>query len=103
MFIVQPLNRIGVRSWIIVMSHNCTILTPLNFIRGTICIHVLLKGICNFGITKYWYIRLQNTHICTIIFILQVNEGHLFAKMDYECRMNGAEFLAYPPVVAGKL
>lgn len=25
----------------------------------------------------------------------------LFAKIDYECRLRGAEFLAYPPVVAG--
>ncbi|CAL1532454.1 unnamed protein product [Lymnaea stagnalis] len=31
----------------------------------------------------------------------QVNEGHLWAKMDFECRLRGAEFLAYPPVVAG--
>lgn len=29
-----------------------------------------------------------------------VTEHMLFAKMDYECRVNGAEFLAYPPVVA---
>lgn len=25
----------------------------------------------------------------------------MFAQIDYECRMKGAEFLAYPPVVAG--
>ena len=31
----------------------------------------------------------------------KINEHHLFATVDYECRMNGAEFLAYPPVVAG--
>ncbi|CAG5134334.1 unnamed protein product [Candidula unifasciata] len=31
----------------------------------------------------------------------QVNEAHLWAKMDFECRLRGAEFLAYPPVVAG--
>ncbi|KAI8797923.1 Xaa-Pro aminopeptidase 3 isoform X1 [Biomphalaria glabrata] len=31
----------------------------------------------------------------------QANEAHLWAKMDFECRMRGAEFLAYPPVVAG--
>jgi Xaa-Pro aminopeptidase len=30
-----------------------------------------------------------------------VNEAHLQAKMDFECRYQGAEFLAYPPVVAG--
>ncbi|KAK2587546.1 hypothetical protein KPH14_003679 [Odynerus spinipes] len=30
-----------------------------------------------------------------------MSEHHLFAIVDYECRMNGAEFLAYPPVVAG--
>ncbi|ELT89493.1 hypothetical protein CAPTEDRAFT_172665 [Capitella teleta] len=30
-----------------------------------------------------------------------VNEAHLYAKMDYECRVNGADILAYPPVVAG--
>ncbi|XP_015601725.1 probable Xaa-Pro aminopeptidase 3 isoform X2 [Cephus cinctus] len=30
-----------------------------------------------------------------------VDEHQLFANVDYECRMNGAEFLAYPPVVAG--
>lgn len=29
-----------------------------------------------------------------------ITEHMLFAKMDYECRVNGAEFLAYPPVVA---
>lgn len=31
---------------------------------------------------------------------LGVTEHQLFARVDYECRMNGAEFLAYPPVVA---
>ncbi|XP_017757337.1 PREDICTED: probable Xaa-Pro aminopeptidase 3 [Eufriesea mexicana] len=30
----------------------------------------------------------------------KMSEHHLFATVDYECRMNGAEFLAYPPVVA---
>ena len=30
-----------------------------------------------------------------------VNEAHLWAKMDFECRLRGAEYLAYPPVVAG--
>lgn len=30
-----------------------------------------------------------------------MTEHQLFATVDYECRMNGAEFLAYPPVVAG--
>ena len=30
-----------------------------------------------------------------------INEAHLYAKMDLEVRLNGAEFLAYPPVVAG--
>ncbi|CAH1776311.1 unnamed protein product, partial [Owenia fusiformis] len=30
-----------------------------------------------------------------------VNEAHLYAKMEVECRMRGADFLAYPPVVAG--
>lgn len=30
----------------------------------------------------------------------EMSEHHLFATVDYECRMNGAEFLAYPPVVA---
>lgn len=30
-----------------------------------------------------------------------INERQIFAKVDYECRMNGAEHLAYPPVVAG--
>nr|KAF7412943.1 hypothetical protein H0235_012794 [Vespula pensylvanica] len=29
-----------------------------------------------------------------------MSEHQLFAIVDYECRMNGAEFLAYPPVVA---
>lgn len=29
-----------------------------------------------------------------------VTEHQIFATVDYECRMNGAEFLAYPPVVA---
>lgn len=29
------------------------------------------------------------------------NESELFARVDYECRINGAEYLAYPPVVAG--
>lgn len=27
-------------------------------------------------------------------------EHELYATLDYECRMGGAEFLAYPPVVA---
>ena len=27
-------------------------------------------------------------------------ESHLFATMDYHCRMSGAQHLAYPPVVA---
>ncbi|XP_051158781.1 xaa-Pro aminopeptidase 3-like isoform X2 [Leptopilina boulardi] len=30
-----------------------------------------------------------------------ISEHELFAIVDYESRMNGAEFLAYPPVVAG--
>lgn len=30
-----------------------------------------------------------------------VNEAHLYAKIDFEARLGGAEFLAYPPVVAG--
>lgn len=30
-----------------------------------------------------------------------ISEHQLFAIVDYECRMKGAEFLAYPPVVAG--
>ncbi|XP_044262173.1 xaa-Pro aminopeptidase 3 [Tribolium madens] len=30
-----------------------------------------------------------------------INESQIFAKVDYECRMQGAEYLAYPPVVAG--
>ena len=30
-----------------------------------------------------------------------VNEAHLYAKVDFECRVGGAEILGYPPVVAG--
>ncbi|XP_072040288.1 xaa-Pro aminopeptidase 3-like [Amphiura filiformis] len=30
-----------------------------------------------------------------------INESTLYAKMDFECRIRDAEFLAYPPVVAG--
>ncbi|XP_064609057.1 xaa-Pro aminopeptidase 3-like isoform X2 [Liolophura sinensis] len=30
-----------------------------------------------------------------------VNESQLYAKVDFECRMRSAEFLAYPPVIAG--
>ncbi|XP_021937310.1 probable Xaa-Pro aminopeptidase 3 isoform X2 [Zootermopsis nevadensis] len=30
-----------------------------------------------------------------------ITEHQLFARVDYECRMTGAEYLAYPPVVAG--
>ncbi|XP_077984975.1 xaa-Pro aminopeptidase 3-like [Glandiceps talaboti] len=30
-----------------------------------------------------------------------VNESDLYARIDYECRVHGAEILAYPPVVAG--
>nr|XP_023028066.1 probable Xaa-Pro aminopeptidase 3 [Leptinotarsa decemlineata] len=30
-----------------------------------------------------------------------IGENQIFAKVDYECRMRGAEYLAYPPVVAG--
>ena len=30
----------------------------------------------------------------------KMSEHHLFAIVDYESRMNGAEFLAYPPVIA---
>ncbi|XP_012253485.2 xaa-Pro aminopeptidase 3-like [Athalia rosae] len=29
-----------------------------------------------------------------------MTEHQIFATVDYECRMNGAEYLAYPPVVA---
>lgn len=28
------------------------------------------------------------------------SEHHMFARVDYYCRMNGASHLAYPPVVA---
>ncbi|ESN93862.1 hypothetical protein HELRODRAFT_186061 [Helobdella robusta] len=31
----------------------------------------------------------------------KIDESHLYAKMDFECRIHGAERLAYPPVVAG--
>ncbi|XP_022108080.1 probable Xaa-Pro aminopeptidase 3 isoform X1 [Acanthaster planci] len=30
-----------------------------------------------------------------------INESILYAKLDYSCRIRGAEFLAYPPVIAG--
>ncbi|XP_014204465.1 probable Xaa-Pro aminopeptidase 3 [Copidosoma floridanum] len=30
-----------------------------------------------------------------------ISEHEIFATVDYQCRMRGAEFLAYPPVVAG--
>ncbi|KAL3879050.1 hypothetical protein ACJMK2_031364 [Sinanodonta woodiana] len=30
-----------------------------------------------------------------------INEHHLYAKMDFECRIRDAQILAYPPVVAG--
>lgn len=30
----------------------------------------------------------------------EMSEHQLFATVDYECRMHGAEYLAYPPVVA---
>ncbi|KAJ8876935.1 hypothetical protein PR048_021385 [Dryococelus australis] len=30
-----------------------------------------------------------------------ITEHQLFARVDYECRVRGAEYLAYPPVVAG--
>lgn len=36
-------------------------------------------------------------------YLFKINEAHLHAKMDYECRIRGAEILAYPPVVAGKI
>lgn len=29
-----------------------------------------------------------------------VTEHQIFATIDYQCRMNGADYLAYPPVVA---
>ncbi|KAG8200525.1 hypothetical protein JTE90_000600 [Oedothorax gibbosus] len=32
---------------------------------------------------------------------VDVAEAHLLAKMEYECRMRGANYLAFPPVVAG--
>lgn len=35
------------------------------------------------------------------LLFLGINEHQIFAQIDYECRMRGAEFLAYPPVVAG--
>ncbi|KAL8558452.1 hypothetical protein ACOMHN_052270 [Nucella lapillus] len=31
----------------------------------------------------------------------EIEEAHLWAKMDFECRTRGAQYLAYPPVVAG--
>lgn len=31
-----------------------------------------------------------------------INETNLYAKVDFECRVRGAEQLAYPPVIAGK-
>lgn len=36
------------------------------------------------------------------VLTFKVNEAHLWAKMDFECRLRGAQYLAYPPVVAGK-
>lgn len=39
---------------------------------------------------------------CFFVLTFKVNEAHLWAKMDFECRLRGAQYLAYPPVVAGK-
>lgn len=33
--------------------------------------------------------------------VLGISEHEIFAKVDFECRKNGADYLAYPPVVAG--
>lgn len=49
---------------------------------------------------KYIFHFLWHCYLCTNIF-LGISESQLFAKIDYECRLRGAEFLAYPPVVAG--
>lgn len=35
------------------------------------------------------------------VYFLDMSEHQIYAKVDYECRMRGAEYLAYPPVVAG--
>lgn len=51
--------------------------------------------------SRYWA---DSSPTCTSIvlcYVGQINEAHLFAKMDFECRIRDAEFLAYPPVVAG--
>ena len=32
---------------------------------------------------------------------LGINEHQINAKVDYECRIAGAQYLAYPPVIAG--
>lgn len=39
----------------------------------------------------------------TLSLLLKVNESQLYAKVDFESRMRSAEFLAYPPVIAGIL
>ena len=38
-----------------------------------------------------------------VFLYLQPDEHLLFAKLDYECRVRGANNLAYLPVVAGQL
>lgn len=30
-----------------------------------------------------------------------ISEHEIYARVDYECRMRGANYLAYPPVIAG--
>lgn len=57
---------------------------------------------CDFKIflLTFPHITCMNCVIVLIRFV-QVDEAHLYAKMDFECRVNGAEMLAYPPVVAG--
>lgn len=77
---------------------NCQILSPTNIMHKI----RLIKSQSEIDLMKK-SCKIISAAISKTIKISKpkINEHHLFATVDYECRMNGAEFLAYPPVVAG--
>lgn len=36
-----------------------------------------------------------------ILYLTAIDEHEIYATIDYECRIRGANYLAYPPVIAG--
>ncbi|XP_076387021.1 xaa-Pro aminopeptidase 3 [Megachile rotundata] len=79
------------------LTNNQSFVSPMNIIHKI----RLIKSKSEIDLMKR-SCKIISTAISKTIEVSKpkMSEHHLFATVDYECRMNDAEFLAYPPVVA---